>query len=72
MTRTDESQVFWNALASIRRLRDLARSTGFQPSDDAEIARLVREVEIAAEAIRSHAIKSQQARIRAEQPELFG
>lgn len=69
--KTHESKTCSNAVASIRRLRQLARSTGYPPSAEAEIVRLVSEVEIAAEAIRNHAVESQRARTSAEQPELF-
>ena len=59
------------AVASVRRLRDLARSTGFPPSGDAELARLVQAVESAADAVRVHVTEAARVELERSQPGLF-
>ena len=51
---TPETKTCTTAVVSVRRLRELARSTGYLPTADAELARLVQAVESAADAVRSH------------------
>ena len=43
------------AVAGLQRLRGLARETGFPPSGDAALGRLIAAVETAADAVRAHA-----------------
>jgi len=55
----------------VRRLRELARSTGYPPTRDAELARLVAAVESAADAVRAHAVEAIRADQERRQPGLF-
>lgn len=59
------------AVAGVQRLRELARRTGFPPSGDAELARLVQAVESAADAVRAHAVEAIRADQERAQPGLF-
>lgn len=59
------------AVAGIRRLRDLARVVGLPPTADAELGRLEAAVEAAADAVRVLAVEAIRARSEQDQPQLF-
>ena len=59
------------AVAGLQRLRSLARETGFPPTGDAELARLIAAVESAADAVRAHADEALRADADRNQPGLF-
>jgi hypothetical protein len=59
------------AVASVKRLRELARSTGYPPTGDAELARLVQAVESAADAVRAHTAETIRAESARDQLDLF-
>jgi hypothetical protein len=66
-----ESKTCSAAVAGVQRLRELARSTGYPPTGDAELARLIAAVESAADAVRTHAQASIKERSERDQPRLF-
>jgi len=53
-----ETKTCTAAVAGVQRLRELARSTGYPPTGDAELARLVAAVDSAADAVRTHAVEA--------------
>lgn len=59
------------AVAGIRRLRDLARVVGLPPTADAELGRLEAAVEAAADAVRVLAVEAIRARSEQDQSRLF-
>lgn len=69
---TTETKTCTAAVAGVRQLRDLARSTGFPATGDAELARLVRAMEAAADAVRAHALEAIRSESERRQPWLFG
>jgi len=68
---TPESKTCFAAVAGVQMLRELARSTGYPPTGDAELARLVAAVESAADAVRAHAVEAIRADQERKQPGLF-
>ena len=66
-----ESKTCSAAVASVRRLRELARSTGYPPTREAELAWLVQAVESAADAVRGHVQETIRAEADRNQPGLF-
>ena len=68
---TPESKACSAAVAGVQRLRELARSAGYPPTGDAELARLVVAVESAADAVRAHADEVLRAEADRNQPDLF-
>jgi hypothetical protein len=71
MKTTTESNTCAAAVASVRRLRELARSTGYPPTRDSDLARLVQAVESAADDVRIHVQASIKAESDRNQPGLF-
>lgn len=59
------------AVAGVQQLRELARRTGYPPTGDAELARLIAAVESAADAVRIHAQSEIKKRSEFDQPRLF-
>lgn len=68
---TSETKACAAAVAGVQRLRELARSTGYPPTRDAELVRLVAAVESAADAVRAHAVEAIRADQERKQPGLF-
>ena len=66
-----ESKTCSAAVAGVQRLRELARSTGYPPTGDAELARLIAAVESAADAVRAHADEVLRAEAARNQPGHF-
>ena len=59
------------AVAGVQQLRELARRTGYPPTGDAELARLIAAVESVADAVRIHAQSEIKKRSELDQPRLF-
>jgi hypothetical protein len=68
---TTETKTCTAAVAGVQQLRELARRTGYPPTGDAELARLIAAVESAADAVRTHAQASIKERSERDQPRLF-
>ena len=68
--RGTPSETCRSAVATVRQLSRLARRTGYPPSRNDELVKLVSEVEAAAKSVRKHAEQTEALR-DAEQPSLF-
>ena len=71
MINKDSAKTCSKAVESIRRLRELARSTGYPATGEAEMDRLVQAVESVANAVRGRVQEAIRAESECDQPELF-